>query len=194
MGRDRQAQGYCRGIGFLVFALALALLPAAGRADGALTGEPDPTSYHYVAHYAVRIDASADVVWPHLRRMNEWMYEFELSHVSGTPGAEGEVRRLYADQDFFIQVTRQIPDRLLVIANLPSTFEGEYSTGVAVITLDDSNDGMTTVDLTMSRRYTWLGEGENPLRARRASAAFTESNDAMWERFLDRLRTLAEAP
>lgn len=192
MASNRRTHAHCSTMGFCL--LMIASLPTAGHAEGVLTSEPNPNSYHYVSHYAVRIDAPADVVWPHLRRLNEWMYEFELSQVAGTPGTEGEVRRLYAAEDFLIQVTHQIPDKLLVIANLPSRFEGEDSTGVAVITLNES-DGSTIVDLTMSRRYTWRGEGDDPQRARRASAAFSEQSRAMWQdRFLGRLRSLAEAP
>ena len=47
---------------------------------------------------------------------------------------------------FFIEITKVIPNELLVFANLPSSINGEYSTGVAVITLSE-NGGLTTVRL-----------------------------------------------
>lgn len=173
-------------------AVLLLTLLCGGVHAGAITTEPDGRSYHYVSHYSVAIDAPAASVWQHLVQLRSWMYELELSHVSGTPGAEGEVLKLYPDQDFFIQVTRQIPDRLLVIANLPATFRDELGTGVGVITLNEAG-GVTTVDLTMSRRYTWLAAGPDPNKAERASEAFNEATERMWqERFLGRLRALAE--
>ena len=48
------------------------------------------------------------------------------------------------------------------------------------------------VDLTMSRRYQWIADGANPMRARRGSAEFNSETDAMWNRFLARLRSLVE--
>ncbi len=162
------------------------------RASEAITVEPDGTSYHFVSHYAVAIDAPANVVWKHLRELGSWMYEFELLPVSGTPGEEGEVRRLYSGQDFFIEITKVIPDRLFVFANLPSEFNGEHSTGVAVITLNEV-DEITTVNLTMSRRYSWGSKEPNPHKSMRESAELRKRTRAKWhDRFLGRLRKLVE--
>lgn len=161
-------------------------------ASETVTAEPDGASYHFVAHYSVEIDRPAADVWKHLIDVGSWMYEFDLTLESGTPGQEGEVRRLYAGQDFFIEITKVIPDKLLVFVNLPSTFDGEHSTGVAIVTLEEFDD-VTRVNLTMSRRYTWDKPQPNPYRSNRESAEFQERARAMWEdRFLDRLRSLAE--
>ncbi len=162
-------------------------------ASETITSEPDGSSYHYVSHYTVDIDAPATAVWDHLIDLRSWMYEFDMSLESGTPGQEGEVRRLYPGQDFFVQITKIVPNELLVLANLPVTFNGEYSTGVVVITLTES-DGVTTIELTMSRRYSWDSAEPNPARERRESPEFQERARAMWEdRFLGRLRTLVES-
>jgi len=175
---------------FLV--LLICTVPLGAVASDAIVDEPDGVSYRFVSHYSVRIDASADVVWKRLVDLGAWMYEFEMSHVSGVPGGEGEVFRLYPGEDFLLQVVSLVPHRLLVVANLPSTFRDEFSTGTGVISLHES-EGTTTVDITMSRRYTWLGDGPNPVKAERESAEFAEANRSMWQdRFLGRLRSLAQ--
>jgi hypothetical protein len=177
----------------ILFGLILGLLSPAGlRASEAITSEPDGASYHFVSHYRVLIDAPVTTVWSHLIDLGSWMFEFEMSHVAGTPGQEGEVRRLYSGQDFFMQITHSVPEELLVIANLPSTSKGEISTGIGVMSLVET-DGRTTVDLTMSRRYSWDDESQNPMQQVRESPEFIENTRAMWEdRFLQRLRSLSE--
>lgn len=120
------------------------------------------------------------------------MYEFELSTASGRPGELGQVLNLYEDQDFKIQVISVEPNKMLSIANLPQTFRSEFGTGVGVMTLHKTTAG-TEVSLTMSRRYTWQGEGPNPLQQRRASEAFHKKTRAMWQdRFLVRLKQIVE--
>lgn len=174
--------------------LALAITPArAATASETVTAEPDGSSYYFVSHYSIAVAATAGEVWPHLVDVGSWMYELDLSLVSGSPGQAGEVRRLYAGQDFFTEVTKAIPGELLVLANLPSSFNGETSTGVVVISLNECN-GTTTIELTMSRRYSWESEEPNPHRSMRESPEFRERTRAMWtERFLPKLRSLAES-
>lgn len=173
-------------------AIAVALYVSTASASETITPEPDGSSYHFVAHYTVEIDAPVTAVWEQLIDISSWMHEFELTLESGTEGQEGEVRRLYAGQDFFIEITKVIPSELLVFANLPSSFNGEHSTGVAVMTLSEGDD-VTTVNLTMSRRYSWDSREPNPHRAMRESEEFQERTRAMWQdRFLGRLRELVE--
>ena len=180
-----------RGL-FLVIVVAL-VLSSEARASDTITLEPNHRSYHYVSHYSVAIGAPVEVVWEHLINLGSWMYEFEMALASGTPGEVGEVRRLFAEQDFFVQITKIIPNELLVFANLPSTFKGEFSTGIGVITLHESR-GTTTVNMTMSRRYSWESEGLNPQKKTRESQEFSQNTRAMWQdRFLAKLRSLAEA-
>ena len=100
--------------------------------------------------------------------------------------------RLYEGLDFLVQITQAVPGELLVLANLPSTFKGEHSTGVVVITLNESA-GKTLVDLSMSRRYQWLEQGENELEAMRRSDEFQQQTAGNWNRFLQELKVLAEA-
>ena len=165
-------------------------LPAS--ASGTITPEPGDDTYRFDAHYRISIDAPVEVVWRQLTDLGSWMVDFAMTHVSGEAGKTGEVLRLYPEQDFLVQITSVVPNESLVVANLPVHFKGEFSTGTTVITLYGS-EGRTTVDLTMSRRYTWEQEGDNPFRSLRSSPEFTENSAAMWNRFLQQLRSLSEA-
>lgn len=177
-------------IGVLVASTAIAV---SAKASETLTAEPSPDSYNYVSSYRVGIDAPAADVWPHLIDLGSWMYDFDMAPEKGDPGAVGQVLRLYPGQDFFVQIVSMTPNQNLVVANLPATFRDEFSTGIAVMDLVETGE-KTTLSLTMSRRYTWQGEkGENPLRAMRSSEQFQQGSKATWTRFLDRLKSLAEA-
>ncbi len=162
-------------------------------ASETLTEEPDDNSYNYVSHYSIEINAPVEVVWSNLVNFGSWMYEFEMETISGQGELEGQVLRLYEGQDFFMQVTKAIDNELLVIVNLPSSMEGELSTGIAVTSMREIN-GNTTVNLTMSRRYTWSGRGENHLKSRRQSKTFNDNTRALWNRFLGRLAELSIPP
>ncbi len=175
---------------FTGIALIYASMPV--QASETVTLEPDQKTYHFVSSYAVVINAPANLIWPQLLDLGSWMNEFEMDLISGDPGKEGAVYRLYPGQEFYTEITKAVPGELLVLANLPSTFQGELSTGIAVVSIHEI-DSVTRVDLTMSRRYTWQGEGENPLLQTRQSQQFQENTRAMWQdRFLGRLRDLSE--
>ena len=153
----------------------------------------DDNSYYFVSTHEVEVNSRASVIWPHLINLGSWMYEFELSHVSGPVGQAGEVLRLYPGQAFYIQILKAEVGTLLIMANLPSTFRGELSTGIGVMRLIETEEG-TRVSLTMTRRYTSLEVGENSQKSSRESEAFQERTRAMWEdRFLNRLKTLSES-
>jgi len=174
----------------LVFAFAW--WSSAALAASTIVAEPDG-AYHFVSSYRVVIDAPVTRVWRQLMDLKSWMYEFELEPLAGEPGRPGEVLRLYAGQDFAIQLLQVVPDETLVIANLPSDFRGEHSTGTGVITLHPVEQS-TIVELVMSRRYAATGDGANETRARRESDDFRQVTDAMWrDRFLGRLKCLAES-
>ena len=177
----------------LAFALLLVTATDVRAASASLVEEPDGNAYNFVTHYRVQISARAERVWPILIDLKSWMYEFELATVAGRAGNVGHTLRLYEDQEFLIQVTGVVPNELLAIVNLPTVFEGERVTGVGLFTLHE-RDGQTEVALTMSRRYVWVGDGDNPLRHQRASSAFGEQTRSMWQaRFLGRLKDLVEA-
>lgn len=162
-----------------------------GRANESVVPEYGTDSYHYISSHSISIDATPTAVWPHLERLDSWMFEFELSNVAGELRQPGEVLRLYPEQEFYVQILESVAPKLLVMANLPSVFGDESSTGIGVMSLH-ANGSRTDVTLTMSRRYTWLGKGENPQLATRSSSTFQDSTAALWARFLERLKTLAE--
>ena len=177
----------------VAIAVAVTLSACIATASETVTAEPNGSSYHFVSHYSVDVNASVPAVWQHLVDVGSWMYEFDLSLESGIPGREGEVRRLYSGQEYFIEITKVIPGEVLVFANLPAEQNGEHSTGIAVITLSQC-EGVTTVNLTMSRRYSRDSAEPNPLRLMRESPEFHERARAMWQdRFLGRLKSLAES-
>lgn len=158
-----------------------------------LTAEPNGETYNFTTHYRVQISASREAVWPVLLDLKSWMYEFELTPVTPDIEGEGRVLRLYSGQAFEIQISKIVPLELLSIVNLPLNFEGELTTGVGIITLHENASGCE-VSVTMSRRYTWTDQGENPVRAVRETAAFQEQTRAMWQdRFLRRLKERVEA-
>ena len=164
---------------------------SSAHAHESLTPEPSEIAYNFVTHYRVAIQAPPEVVWKHLIDLKSWMYEFDLSTETGLPGAPGQILNLYEGQDFKIQITAADPNRLLAIANLPVTFQGEYGTGVGIFTLHELQDS-TELSLTASRRYSWSMEGPNHLRERRATESFQLQTRDTWQRFLERLKRLAE--
>lgn len=173
----------------VVIGTFLAYSPAS--ADSPATPSLDPDRYHVVFNYQVVIDRPAADVWPQLIRLNKWI-GFDLLHVDGPRMQEGEVFRLYKGQDFFFQTIKMIPEQLYVGVNLPSSFRGEESTGIAIFSLSEIDD-RTIVSVTMSREYLWSGEGPNPNREIRESSEFIENTRVAWEeRFFPRLRELVE--
>jgi hypothetical protein len=162
-------------------------------AETAIIDSELASAYHFVDTYEILIDQPPDVVWPQLVSIGSWMHEFAMIHESGPVGAEGEVLRLYEGQDFFVEIAKIVPGRMILLVNLPSTFQGEEMVGVGMLTLTEI-DGKSLVSSFMSRQLSGPPEAIDPLRARRESAEYRELNRQMWqERFFGRLRELAEA-
>lgn len=181
------------GVALKILMISCLLLLASNTAAASETiiDEPGGDSYHFVSHYSVEIKAPVETVWKHLIDLGSWMYDFEMQSVAGLDDLEGRVLRLYEGQDFYVQITKVVPEELLVIANLPAPMEGErLSSGISVTTLTEKA-GLTLVQLTMSRRYTWSESGENHLKSRRKSKEFKEKTRATWNRFLGRLSALS---
>ena len=171
---------------------AACLYRTAAHAEAFIVDSDLAASYHFVDTYEILIDRSPADVWPVLIDQASWT-DFAMIHESGPRNAEGEVLRLYPGQEFFIEIIELLPERMFVVANLPSNIDGEESVGIAMMTLA-AIDGQTLVSIFMARHYNWTGDGSNPLRARRASAEFREFNRAGWEdRLLPRLRDVVEA-
>lgn len=154
-----------------------------------VTDEPEDGAYRVVEHYQVEINASESKVWTHLIDLGAWMDEFEMSPVSGSVGQMNQVFRLYPGQNFYIQITGMIPNKLLTIANLPAEFNGELSLGAGIIQLAASQQH-TIVSVTLSRRFT--KQGSNPMKEKRQSKEFREISETRWQKFLLNLRELSE--
>ena len=153
--------------------------------------EPNGSAYHYVKSYRIEVAKSPRDVWPHVMDLGAWMYDFEMTTVEGVPGQVGSVVRLYEGQAFKTLLTAVEPERLLIMANLPITDRGETGTGIGVVQLTETGGG-TEVSLVMSRRYDWRGMRENVLRTTRMTPEFNQRTDAVWTRFLGRLKAMAE--
>lgn len=159
-----------------------------GRADEVIVDGIDDKSYSIVSHYDIQINAPAAKVWPHLNNLKSWMTDFDLSTVSGEPGEIGEVLRLYPQQNFLIQRLFAVPENILVFSNLPVTFNNETGHGQTIISVNENN-GITLVNLTMARYFTWHGKGSNPLKQTRLTQQFQENAKNQWEkRFLATLK------
>lgn len=169
--------------------IALFYLPIA-HAEPFFIDSEFANSYHFVDTYEILIERPPDVVWPQLANLASWMGA--MLHESGPVGAEGEVFRLYEGQNFFAQIVKIVPEKMLVVVNLPSSVEGEELEGISMLTLTEV-DGSTLVSNFMSRHFHWIGAGPDVRRERRTSPEYQEFNREMWEeQLLPRLRELAE--
>jgi hypothetical protein len=152
-------------------------------------------SYYFVDHYDIVIDRPANEIWPHLLDFGSWLAPATgkgMIHVSGPRHGEGEVFRLYNGENFFMQVTKIIPDKLLVGVNLPTAQQGESAlAGIVMVTLTGQG-AKTVVSMFMSRQYSWFGKAPDPLRKVRGSERFAESRRAGFEKSLQRLKTACE--
>lgn len=176
---------------FLLIAASASILARATYADTMIIDSGLTDSYDFVDTYETLIDAAPDDVWPHLIDVASWMYEFSMIHESGPRRAEGEVLRLYEGQDYFLELAKLVPGKLMVGVNLPSLAGGEALTGIGMFTLTEM-DGKTLVSSFMARHSAWIGDAPNTLRETRASADFQQSTRERWNRFLGRLRELSE--
>ena len=176
---------------FLLIAASASILGRATHADTMIIDSRLADAYDFVDTYEILIDAAPDDVWPHLVDVASWMYEFSMIHESGPQQAEGEVFRLYEGQDYFLELVKLVPGKLMVGVNLPSLAAGEQLTGIGMFTLTEV-DGKTLVSNFMARHSAWIETAPNTLRDTRESADFQQRTRDRWNRFLSRLRELSE--
>ncbi|WP_308366237.1 MULTISPECIES: hypothetical protein [unclassified Microbulbifer] len=147
-------------------------------------------SYYYVDHFETVIDKPVDEVWPHVVEMGKWMPWMTGANPESNKISEGERVHLY--DDFYIEVVKIIPQKMILLANLPNVDRGEQSQGVAMISVTEAN-GKTLVSIFMSRIYNWFDAEENPQRATRESSEFAKKRKAVFkDNFLVKLKQLAE--
>ncbi len=156
-----------------------------------LVNEPDEKSYNFVSTHSILIKAKPLEIWPQLVNFRDWMVDFDLSIYKGVEGQVGQVLRLYDGQDFFVQITSIIPYEQITLVNLPANVFSELSFGNTTIVLFE-HDKHTEVRLIMSRRYTYLGTGENVALTKRKSVDFQENATRTWEEYLGVLKSSVE--
>lgn len=175
----------------VVLLVVSAVIGGIASADTVIIDSKLAESYHFVDTYEILIDEDPPKVWPHLVDVKSWMYEFSLIHESGPRNAEGAVFRLYEDQDYFMELAKLIPEKLAVAVNLPSSVDGEQLVGIGMFTLTEV-DGKTLVSTFMTRQFVQLSDTANALRERRESPEFQDDTQERWNRFMTRLKELAE--
>ena len=147
-------------------------------------------SYYYIDHYEVVIDQPVGDVWPFIIDMGAWMPGLKKANESSPIGVEGEVFRLYGD--FHMEVAKVIPEKMLLLVNLPTIQQGEEMQGTAMITVSEEN-GKILVSLIMNRIYIWPRYEKNVLRERRKSSEHSDNRSHMYNQgFLANLKKLSE--
>lgn len=171
--------------------LAGALIGGIASAETVIIDSELAPSYHFVDTYEIWIDESPDKVWPHLLNVASWMYDFSMIHESGAENEEGATYRLYEGQEYYIQLAKLIPEKLVVAVNLPSSVGGEQLAGIGMFVLTEI-DGKTLLSNFMTRHFVELDDSGNVLRETRVSPEFQRTTQERWNRFLTRLKELAE--
>ena len=174
---------------YIPFLYLFSFLPAADAQISPLDSSIDE-SYYYTDHYEVVINRSVSEVWPHVVEISSWMPGLDALNETKPMGVEGETFRLYGN--FHMQVVKVIPEKMLLLVNLPNIQKGEETRGIAMVTAQEV-DGKTLVSIFMSRIYFWSKAEKNELREKRESSGHIEKRKRMYkEGFLERLRALAE--
>ncbi|WP_299944215.1 hypothetical protein [uncultured Microbulbifer sp.] len=148
-------------------------------------------SYYYVDHFEIIIDKPANEVWPHVLEMGKWMPWMNQGNSKDSQISENDRVHLYGE--FYIEVVKIIPQKMILLANLPAVEEGEESQGVAMVSISESN-GVTQVSMFMSRIYNWFEPEINYKRATRESVEFSNQRKSTFrDNFLGKLKQLSEA-
>ncbi len=144
-------------------------------------------SYYYVDFYEVSISATPAEIWPHLFAI----YQSTMSHHSGPVNQEGEIFKMYEEQNFFFEITKIIPNQLVMGVNLPSEMQGEESMGVSMFTLTKRGE-RTILSNFMSRRYDWFQPTPNHLMKTRQTREFRKSRNINMNALMQRIKEAAE--
>lgn len=171
----------------LLLALAWAL-PSAAQVSALETDSA--SAYYYTDHFEVLIDRPVDETWPHVVELGTWM-PWMASEDSPT-GTAVEGRRVTLYGDNVMEVVKVIPERMILLANLPVEENGERSQGTAMVSVIASGGG-TLVSIFMNRVYVEVDGAESPQRAKRESTAFAEQRRTTFlDGFLSTLKRLVE--
>lgn len=147
-------------------------------------------AYYYVDHFEIIIDKPISDVWPHVVAMGTWMPWMATEDSPEGTIQEGKKVNLYGGS--YIEVVKIIPEKMVLLANLPSVENGEQSQGIAMVSVAEVN-GKTLVSIFMSRIYSQLEASNNTQRLTRESAEFAKQRKEVFQNnFLKKLKYLAE--
>ena len=174
----------------VVFCFLVSVLSQVGFAQISPLNSDAGNSYYYTDHYEVAIEKPASDVWPFIIDMGAWMPGLKEANESSPIAVEGKVFRLYGN--FHMEVVKVIPEKMLLLVNLPNIQEGEKTQGTAMITVSEES-GKTLVSLIMNRIYLWPKSEKNILREKRESSEHVDSRARIYKQgFLARLKKLSE--
>lgn len=146
-------------------------------------------SYYYVDHFEVTINKPVSEVWPHIVEMGKWMPWMATEDSPDGTVSEGRKVNLYGDS--YIEVVKIIPQKMVLLINLPNVENGEPSQGVAMISTVEE-EGKTLVSIFLSRVYYWFDTEPNAQRSTRGSEEFVKQRQEMFHGFLKKLKYLSE--
>lgn len=148
-------------------------------------------AYYYTDHFEIIIDKPASDVWPHVVAMGTWMPWMATEDSPEGTIQEGKKVNLYGDS--YIEVVKIIPQKMVLLTNLPSIENGEQSQGIAMVSVAEA-DGKTLVSIFMSRIYSQMEASNNTQRITRESAEFAKQRKEVFKNnFLKKLKHLAES-
>ena len=175
---------------WLAFIVLLVVLSPQGFAQISPIKSDLGHSYYYTDHYEITIDRSVSDVWPVMVDLGGWIPGIKEANTKSPMAVQGERFKLYGH--YFMDVVKVIPEKMVLLVNLPTSQNGEKTQGTAMITLSEEN-GKTLVSMMMNRIYLWPSNEKNSLREKRESKEHADYRHLMYNRdFLSRLKLLSE--
>ena len=180
-----------RNINFLVVSLLLTLIPTSTKAEIFPLDVPNSYSYYFVDHFEIVIDKPLKDVWPHVLAMGSWIPAMAGGDLNPSSFSEGDIFNIYGN--FNVEITKVIPENMILMINMPTSDKGERTQGVAMITTTETR-GKTLVSLFMSRIYFWFTTDNNPQRITRETENFSVNRKSSYkDNFLTKLKEIAES-
>lgn len=149
-------------------------------------------SYYYTDHFEVTIDRPLNDAWPYVQAMGLWIPWVAGSDNNTGPVAEGDLINVYSS--FYVEVVKVIPEKMIVMVNLPNSQPSEGTQGIVMVTVKSVAENKTLVSIFMSRVYFWFSDSKNELRSKREMEGFTNYRRKKFkDNLLKNLKLLAES-
>lgn len=120
--------------------MSLGLVPSFAQIQNLESGLGN--SYNYADHFDIVINKPVDEVWPHVINMSTWMSWMANKNTETSEVLEGDKINLYGD--FYIEVAKVIPKKMILLVNPPAIERGEQTQGIAMVSIVE-HDGKTLV-------------------------------------------------